>query len=81
MSASEDLAKTLLALPVQQRVQLAESLLASLPVEGELYAETEELSEEDRRAEQMETGQVQPLTDGQFWEQVEAARRRWRITP
>ena len=44
MSAIEELVKTVLALPVEQRAVLAESLLDSLPPTGEMWSEAEELA-------------------------------------
>ena len=44
MSAIQELEKTVLALPVKQRVVLAESRLDSLPPAGEDCSEAEELA-------------------------------------
>ena len=66
----------LLALPVEQRALLAESLLDSLPLVGEAWSEAEELAEAERRERQIESGQVQPLKEAEFWRRVEAGRKR-----
>lgn len=58
MSAIEELEKTVLALPVEQRVALAESLLSSVSPVGEAWSETEELAEVERREHEIESGQV-----------------------
>ena len=76
MSAIEQIEKTLLALPVEQRVVLAESLLDSLPPAGEAWSEAEELAEVERREREIESGQVQPLPEAEFWRRVEAGRNR-----
>ena len=76
MSAIEVLEKTVLALPVEQRVMLAESLLGSLPTLDEAWSEEEELAEVERREREIETGQVQPVPEGEFWSRVEAGRKR-----
>ena len=76
MSAIEDIEKTVLALPVEQRVLLAQSLLNSLPLVGEEWSEAEEVAEAERREREIESGQVQPLNDAEFWRQVEASRKR-----
>jgi putative addiction module component (TIGR02574 family) len=76
MSAIEEIEKTLLALPVEQRVVLAESLLDSLPPAGEVWSEAEELVEVERREREIESGQVRPLPDAEFWNRVEAGRKR-----
>ena len=66
----------MLALPVEQRVLLAESLLKSLPPAGEEWSEAEEMAEVERREREIENGQVQPLKDAEFWSRVEAGRKR-----
>jgi len=72
MSAIEEIAKKVLALPLEQRVFLTESLLGSLPpVENEL-TEGEEMAETERREMEIESGRVQPLSEAEFWQQVEA---------
>ena len=76
MSAIEELEKTVLALPVEQRVVLAESLLNSLSPAGEAWSEAEELAELERREREIESGQIQPLPDAEFWKRVEAGRKR-----
>ena len=76
MSAIKEIEKTVLALPLHQRVLLAESLLGSLPpVEAE-WSEAEELAEAERRDREIQSGQVQALNDAEFWRQVEASRKR-----
>lgn len=76
MSAIEEIEKTVLALPVEQRVLLAESLLSSLPPTGEVWSEAEELAEVERREQEIESGKVQPLPEAEFWKRVEAGRKR-----
>jgi putative addiction module component (TIGR02574 family) len=76
MSVIEEIEKTVLALPVEQRVVLAESLLNSLPPAGEVWSEAEELAEVERREHEIESGQVQPLSEAEFWSRVEAGRKR-----
>jgi len=65
-----------LALPVEQRVTLAESLLSSLPQASEVWSEAEEMAEVERREREIECGQVQPLPESEFWRRVEAGRKR-----
>ena len=76
MSAIQEIEKTVLALPVEQRALLAESLLSSLPPLGGEMSEADELAEAERRDREIETGQVQPLNEAEFWKRVEAARNR-----
>jgi putative addiction module component (TIGR02574 family) len=76
MSVIEEIEKTLLALPVEQRVVLAESLLDSLPPAGEVWSEAEELTEAERREDEIASGQVRPLAEAEFWPRVEAHRKR-----
>jgi len=76
MSALAEIEKTVLALPLEQRALLAESLLSSLPPLSETWSEAEELAEVERREREIETGQVQPLSEVEFWRHVEAGRKR-----
>ena len=72
MVAIEEIEKRLLALPLIHRVFLAESLLASLhPSDKEMTLE-EELAEVERRESEIESGQLRPLGDAEFWREVEA---------
>jgi hypothetical protein len=72
MVAIEDIEQKLLALPLKQRVYLAESLLASVsPVDKEM-TEAEEIAKVERREKEVETGQVRALSDAEFWREVEA---------
>jgi hypothetical protein len=72
MVAIEEIEQKLLALPLKQRVFLAESLLASMPVSGTELTEEEEMAEVERREKEIETGQMRALTDAEFWREVEA---------
>jgi len=72
MSAIEEIEKKVLALPLEQRVFLAESLLESLPPLGEEMTEAEEMAEVERREKGIESGQAQPLSDAELWRNVEA---------
>jgi hypothetical protein len=76
MTAVEEIRSKALALGINDRVLLAESLLTSLPPVSEEWSESEELAEAERRDNQIESGQVQALHDGEFWQQVEARRKR-----
>ena len=76
MSAIEELEKTVLALPVAQRVVLTECLLDSLPPAAEDWSEAEELAEVERREREIESGQVKAIPESEFWRQVEAKRKR-----
>jgi putative addiction module component (TIGR02574 family) len=76
MSALKDIEQVVLALPIEQRVQLAESLLDSLPSAGKEWSEAEVLAEVERRERQIQSGEAQAIPEGQFWEKVEARRKR-----
>ena len=76
MTAIQELEKAILALPVEQRITLAESLLSSLPPVNEAWSEEEELAEVERRDQELERGQVQPLPEAEFWQCVEPAGRK-----
>jgi putative addiction module component (TIGR02574 family) len=72
MVAIAEIEQKLLALPLKHRIFLAESLLASVPPVNQDTTETDEMAEVERRESEIETGQVQPLTDAEFWLRVEA---------
>lgn len=76
MTAVEEIRKQVLALAIADRASLAESLLNSLPPAADEWSEAEELAEAGRREREIETGQVQALPDGEFWQRVEARRRK-----
>jgi putative addiction module component (TIGR02574 family) len=76
MTGIEEIQKTVLALPVEQRVRLAESLLSSLPEPVGETSEAAELEEAERRNREIESGQVQPISESEFWHQVEEDRGR-----
>lgn len=75
MSALEEIEKAVLALPVAERVLLTESLLGSLPPLTEAWTEAEELAEVERRERQIENGEVQPISEAEFWQRVETSRK------
>jgi hypothetical protein len=75
MSAIQEMEKTLLALPAEQRVLLTESLLDSLPPVGEVWSEAEDIVEVECRERQIESGEVQPLAEDEFWRRVAAVRK------
>lgn len=76
MNTLQEIERTVLALPVAQRALLAESILGSLPPITEDESEVAEMEEIDRRERQIESGQVQPLSEDEFLRRLESARRR-----
>ena len=76
MTAVDEIKRQALALGLKERVLLAESLLNSLPPVPEEWPEAEELAEAERREREIESGQVQALHDSEFWERIEARRRK-----
>ena len=76
MTAVDEIRKKALTLNVNERARLAESLLSSLPPVSEDWSEAEELAEAARREREIETGQAQALHEGEFWQRVEARRRK-----
>jgi putative addiction module component (TIGR02574 family) len=76
MKGIAEIEKTVLALPVEQRVWLAESLLGSLPPMSEDWSEAREMEEVERREREIEAGEVQPLNEEEFLRRVEASRRK-----
>lgn len=75
MLAIEEIEKRVLGLPLAQRVFLAESLLGSLPPAAEEMTEAEEMAEVERREREIESGQVRPLSEAEFWRRIETDRK------
>lgn len=75
MTEIAEIEKTVLKLPLGQRVWLAQSLLDSLPLPSDDVSEAVEIAEAERREREMETGQVQPISEAELWRRV-AARRQ-----
>ncbi len=76
MSAIKEIEQVVLALPLKERVQLAESLLESVPHPGSAWSEAEELAEVERRDSEISQGRDQPVAEDEFWKKVEARRKR-----
>ena len=76
MSAIKDIQRAALALPIEQRVKLAESLLESLPPAPDEWSEAEELAEVERREAQIERGESRPIPENEFWQRVDQNRKR-----
>jgi len=76
MSVIKEIEQVVLALPLKERVQLAESLLESLPPIGAVWSEAEELAEIERREGEIAAGKIQPISESEFWKKIEARRKR-----
>jgi len=76
MTSVEEIKRQALALGLKEPVQLAESLLSSLPPTAGEWSEVEDLAEAERRDREVETGQAQALHDGDFRRRVEVRRRK-----
>ena len=76
MSAIKEIKQTVLSFPARQRAQLTESLLESLPPVGEVWTDAQELAEAERRDRQIVSGEVQPISEKEFWKRVESRRER-----
>jgi len=76
MSAILELEKTVLALPLRERLFLAQSLLGSLPPAEKEMTEAEEMAEVERRERELESGQVTAISEAEFWQHVDADAER-----
>jgi putative addiction module component (TIGR02574 family) len=72
MSAIEQIEKLALALPLNQRVLLAETLLESVPPLGEEMTESQEMAEVERREMEIKSGKSLPMAEDEFWQKVHA---------
>jgi hypothetical protein len=68
MSAIEEIERTVLRLPLEQRFFLVESLLSSLPPIAREMTAAEEAVEVDHREQEIETGKVQAVSEAEFWQ-------------
>jgi hypothetical protein len=75
MTEAAEIEKAALQLPIGQRVWLAQSLLDSLALPSADVPEEAEIEEAERREREIETGQVQTMSDAELWRQVEARRQ------
>ena len=75
MTALEEIELTILKLPLPERLSLLESLLASIPEEADDLSEEAQIQEAERRANELETGQVQGIEEAEFFRRVEARSR------
>lgn len=74
MTGLEQIERTVLELPAQQRAWLAESLLASLPSPSDADGEDADLEEAERREREIEAGLARPLSEAELWRRVESSR-------
>ena len=76
MTTFAELRREALALSVEQRVLLAESLLGSLPPAGMPSNDAEELAEAERREQDIQSGRVQPISEAELLYRVQSKRTR-----
>jgi hypothetical protein len=76
MSVIKEIEQVVLALPLKERAQLAESLLEFLPPIGNAWSEAEELAEAERRDNEIVSGKVQPVNETEFLQKVELRRKK-----
>jgi len=67
MSTLKEVAAAALRLPDQERLQLADKILGSLPPPPGPAGPQEILAEAVRRDAELESGQVRPLSEKAFW--------------
>jgi len=65
-------------LPEVERGTLAAWLLDSLPPHGHEDASAEGIEEAARRREELDSGQVHPLSSDEFWDSIERLRATWK---
>jgi hypothetical protein len=74
MKAFDEIQKTVLSLALEQRVSLAESLLASLPSSGDELSDSEEFDLAELRDREIVRGKVKPLTAEEFVRRAQSKR-------
>jgi hypothetical protein len=76
MSVSE-IKSAVVSLPAHDQAELASWLLDILPAPASDDADDDGCQEAERRRAQLDSGQVSPVTAGQFWSGVDRARAQW----
>jgi putative addiction module component (TIGR02574 family) len=74
MSTLQEIEAAILRLPESDRLQLADTLLGSLPLPPDAHESEEIIAEAIRRDAELESGRVQPLSEEQFWAGVRRPR-------
>jgi|GraSoi_2013_60cm_1033757.scaffolds.fasta_scaffold09872_4 hypothetical protein len=67
MSTLEEIEAAILGLSEQDRLQLADKILGSLPLSPDAMGSEEILAEAIRRDEELERGTLEPLAEEAFW--------------
>ncbi len=62
----------------RERAHLAAWLLDSLPAASHEDAITESLDEAERRRKEIDSGEVKPVTEKDFWSAIERERQEWK---
>jgi hypothetical protein len=75
MSTIKEVEASVLRLPEKHRRRIADKLLASLPPPPGAWSRDMIVEEARRRDNEIETGQVKPLTEEQFWVGVRPRHR------
>ena len=65
-------------MPEKERAKLAVWLLESLPASSGEEAEAESVDEADRRRKELDSGQVSPMSENEFWTSIDQERKQWR---
>ena len=73
-----EIQKTVSTLSDKDRAKLAAWLLDSLPPSSDEDAAADSIAEADRRRAELDSGQVQPLSNEEFWDSVALERKQWR---
>lgn len=74
MSTLQEIEAAILRLPESDRLQLADTLLGSLPLPPAAHESEEIIVEAISRDAELESGRVQPLSEEQFWAGVRHPR-------
>jgi hypothetical protein len=77
MSVAE-IRKSAANLPVAKRAKLAAWLLDTLPPASDEDAGADGVKEAARRREELDSGEVSPVGEKEFWSGIERERKRWR---
>ncbi len=73
-----DIKNAVAELPERDRAELAAWLLDSLPVPAFADEDGDGFEEAARRRDELDSGQVAPLSAQQFWADVDRTRSQWK---
>ncbi len=74
----EDIKNAVVELPERERAELAAWLLDLLPASAFGDENDDGIQEAARRRDELDSGQVKPLSESEFWTDLDRTRSQWK---